>query len=197
VRRQLADRVRGLFAGRDTIDHALWHLLVNRVGGSFLTSELNRTRIYRACGLDIRTTAIHPACFFFSSQVSMGEGTWVGQGAYFDSRAPIVIGERCGIAPGARLITADHELGGPERRPGAYRPRPIVVEDGAWVGAGAIVLSGVTIGTGAVIGSGAVVLRDCEPNTLYGGVPARRLRDLPDGERSQEHAPSSGRPDGE
>ena len=30
-----------------------------------------------------------------------------------------------------------------------------------------------------MIAAGSVVTRDCEPNGLYGGVPARRLKDLP------------------
>jgi maltose O-acetyltransferase len=190
--------VRRGFAGRDTIDHALWHVLVNRVAGSFLVSELNRTRIYRACGLDVRTTAIHPGQWFFGSQIHIGEGAWLGQGSYFDTRAPITIGARAGIAPGVKLITADHELGGPERRAGAYAPRPIVVGEGAWVGASAIVLSGVTIGPGAVVASGSVVHRDCEPNTLYGGVPARPIRALEPGEAaSQQDAPRGSRSRGQ
>jgi acetyltransferase-like isoleucine patch superfamily enzyme len=181
--------VRRLFAGRDTIDHPVWHLLVNRLAGSFLVGELNRIRIYRACGLDVRSTAIHPGQWFFSSDVHIGEDTWVGQGVYFDTRAPIHVGRRVGIGPGVRLVTADHAMGGTERRAGAYAPRPIRVEDGAWVGTGATVLSGVTIGAGAVVAAGALVLRDCTPNTLYGGVPAKPIRVLDEGEAtSQQHA---------
>jgi maltose O-acetyltransferase len=183
---RLASAVRRRFAGRDTIDHPVWHLLVNRLAGSFLVGELNRTRIYRACGLDVRSTAIHPGQWFFSSQIHIGEGAWIGQGVYFDTRAPIHIGARVGISPGVRLVTADHEPGNPERRAGAYAPRPIRVEDGAWVGTGAIVLSGVTIGAGAVVAAGAVVHRDCEPHTLYGGVPARPIRKLGEDEAASQ-----------
>jgi maltose O-acetyltransferase len=189
----IASAVRRGFAGRDTIDHPLWHVLVNRVAGSFLVSELNRTRIYRACGLDVRSTAIHPGQWFFSSQIHIGEGAWLGQGSYFDTRAPITIGDRAGIAPGVKLITADHAMGGPGRRAGPYEPKPITVGEGAWVGASAIVLSGVTIGAGAVIASGSVVHRDCAPNMLYGGVPAKPIRALDAGEAdSQQHAARGG-----
>jgi maltose O-acetyltransferase len=173
-------------------------VLVNRIAGSFLVSELNRTRIYRACGLDVRSTAIHPGQWFFSSEIHIGEGAWLGQGGYFDTRAPITIGARAGIAPGVKLVTADHELGGPERRAGAYAPRPIVVGDGAWIGASATILSGVTIGPGAVIASGSVVHRDCEPHTLYGGVPAKPIRALEPGEAvSQQDAARSSRSGGQ
>jgi maltose O-acetyltransferase len=40
------------------------------------------------------------------------------------------------------------------------------------------VLPGVTIGAGCAVAAGAVVTADCEPDGLYAGVPARRVRDL-------------------
>jgi PAS domain S-box-containing protein len=52
----------------------------------------------------------------------------------------------------------------------------IIVEEGAWVGAGAIVLSGVRIGQGAVIGAGAVVLHDVPAGAVAVGVPARVVK---------------------
>ena len=43
---------------------------------------------------------------------------------------------------------------------------------------GRTILSGVTVGAGAVIAAGAVVTADCEPDALYGGIPAKLLRRL-------------------
>lgn len=42
----------------------------------------------------------------------------------------------------------------------------------------AMLLPGVTVGKGCVVAAGAVVAADCAPNGLYGGVPARRIKDL-------------------
>lgn len=53
---------------------------------------------------------------------------------------------------------------------------PIVVEKGAALGSGAIVLGGVRIGAGALIGAGAVVTRDVAPGETVAGVPARATR---------------------
>ena len=52
-----------------------------------------------------------------------------------------------------------------------------VIEDDVWIGYGAIVLSGVTIGTGSIIAAGSVVTKDVEPYTIYGGSPAKKIRD--------------------
>jgi UDP-2-acetamido-3-amino-2,3-dideoxy-glucuronate N-acetyltransferase len=50
-----------------------------------------------------------------------------------------------------------------------------VVERGASLGSGAIVLGGVRIGAGAIVGAGAVVTRDVEPGAVVAGSPARAL----------------------
>jgi acetyltransferase-like isoleucine patch superfamily enzyme len=54
--------------------------------------------------------------------------------------------------------------------------RGIEIGDDVWIGTGARILDNVRIGTGAVIAAGAVVVRDVEPYTVVGGVPARLIR---------------------
>ena len=51
-----------------------------------------------------------------------------------------------------------------------------VVEGGASLGSGALVLGGVRIGGGAIVGAGAVVTHDVEPGAVVAGVPARVLQ---------------------
>lgn len=48
-----------------------------------------------------------------------------------------------------------------------------VVERGASLGSGAVVLGGVRIGAGAIVGAGAVVTRDVPPGAVVVGSPAR------------------------
>lgn len=50
-----------------------------------------------------------------------------------------------------------------------------VVERGASLGSGAVVLGGVRVGAGAIVGAGAVVTRDVLPGTVVAGSPARAL----------------------
>jgi UDP-2-acetamido-3-amino-2,3-dideoxy-glucuronate N-acetyltransferase len=48
-----------------------------------------------------------------------------------------------------------------------------VVERGAALGSGAVVLGGIRIGAGALVGAGAVVTQDVGPGETVAGVPAR------------------------
>jgi UDP-2-acetamido-3-amino-2,3-dideoxy-glucuronate N-acetyltransferase len=48
-----------------------------------------------------------------------------------------------------------------------------IVERGASLGSGAIVLGGVRIGARALVGAGVVVTRDVAPDTIVAGIPAR------------------------
>jgi acetyltransferase-like isoleucine patch superfamily enzyme len=54
---------------------------------------------------------------------------------------------------------------------------PITVEEDVWIAANVTITANTRIARGCVIGANAVVTRDTEPMGLYGGVPARRLRD--------------------
>ena len=56
----------------------------------------------------------------------------------------------------------------------------VVIEDGAYIGTGAIIKQGsetkyITIGANAVVGMGAIVTKDVAPNSIVVGNPARPL----------------------
>ena len=53
------------------------------------------------------------------------------------------------------------------------------VKKGASVGANALLFPGVTIGEGAVVGAQAMVSSDVAPRTIFAGIPARKLGDVP------------------
>lgn len=55
---------------------------------------------------------------------------------------------------------------------------PIIIEDGCWIGANVVIMPGVTIKKGCVIGATALVTKDTEPNGLYVGKPAHKIKDL-------------------
>ena len=113
----------------------------------------------------------------FIGPVTVGDGTFMNRSCYI--RQNTTIGQRVNLGPFVKLITDGHDVGGPGRRAGQNTWHPIVIGDGAWLGAGVVVLGGVTVGEGTVVAAGAVVTKDLPPNVIAGGVPARVIREIP------------------
>jgi acetyltransferase-like isoleucine patch superfamily enzyme len=112
----------------------------------------------------------------------LGDRCVVGTGTNIRAAGGVIrIGERSNVSQNCTLIAANHVLD-PARghTGGAWDETRTGVTVGAnvWVGAGAVLLPGTTIGDNAVIAAGAVVRGVVPENELWGGVPARKLKDL-------------------
>lgn len=51
-----------------------------------------------------------------------------------------------------------------------------IVEDDVWIGYGSIIMSGVKICKGSIIAAGSVVTKDVDSYSIYGGVPAKKIK---------------------
>jgi acetyltransferase-like isoleucine patch superfamily enzyme len=116
-----------------------------------------------------------------AKRLRIGSGTLITQGAVFGLDATISIGKNVCIGPYAILHTGTHAIGPSSCRMdrGAVIPKRIVVEDGVWIGMGAMILPGVRLGRGSVVSAGAVVREDVAADTIVAGNPACAVRVLP------------------
>ena len=101
--------------------------------------------------------------------VKIGKGCKVQAFAFIPEN--VVIGDNVFIGPHVCFTNDKH----PPSHGAWKNDPPTVVEDGAAIGAGAVILPSVRIGKEAVIGAGAVVTKDVEPKTIIMGNPARSL----------------------
>jgi maltose O-acetyltransferase len=160
--------------------------MAQAVAGALPPLSFNRLRtaILRIGALSIgaRSLVMGPLYVYgeedWRNHFSIGTETFVTGPLHVNLGASVRIGDRVSVGADVFLLTVDHAIGDSSRRAGRLITAPIVIEDGAWLGARVTVLPGVTIGAGAVIAAGAVVSRDVPPNSLVGGVPARVLRFL-------------------
>ena len=90
----------------------------------------------------------------------------------------IVIGNNVSIAFNCTFINSTHEIGDDNQRAGLGVTKKIIVEDGCWIGAHTTILPGVRIAKGCVIAADSLLTSSTEPNGLYMGNPAKRVRDL-------------------
>lgn len=112
------------------------------------------------------------------SRIKVGRNCIIGEFSIIRGQGGVVIGDDVIIAPHVQIMAVDHVFDDPNRPilEQGLRALGIEIEDGVWIGAGAIILDGIRIGRGAVVGAGAVVTRDVAPHTVVAGVPARLIR---------------------
>lgn len=94
--------------------------------------------------------------------------------------AKVLCGNNVWIGPGTLISTVNHPLNPAGRRAHLGIAKPVRIGDDVWIGGNVTILPGVTIGNNCVIAAGAVVTKDIPDNTLVGGVPAKKIRDLVD-----------------
>lgn len=111
-------------------------------------------------------------------RLTIGQDCWFNSGCHFELGDAITIGNSVSFGHDVLLLTTSHSIGPAGRRAGPRFSRPIVIDDGAWLGSRAIVLPGITIGASSVVSAGAVVTADVPPNTVVAGAPARPVRTL-------------------
>ncbi|MEW6754953.1 MAG: acyltransferase [Candidatus Latescibacterota bacterium] len=133
-----------------------------------------------------RHTGLYDGTFFDlgpGGEVVIGDYCTV-VGAIFCTDRRIVVGDHVLMAH--EVVLADAAVGvppGPAGAPApsvanplACEPLAIVVEDGAWIAAGAVLLAGARIGRDAIVGAGAVVDFAVPALGLVAGNPARLVR---------------------
>lgn len=127
-----------------------------------------------------KNAKIHSQCFIGcgSGKLIVGKGSYINYRTFLDLGNDITIGKNCSIAFCCVFVNSTHTLGSGEHRAGRVITAPIVVEDGCWIGANCTIMPGVTIAQGCIIGANALVTRSTEPNGLYIGHPAKRIKDL-------------------
>ena len=128
---------------------------------------------------------------YVRERASIGAGTVVGRGSAIDN--DVTIGERVRIQTDvyvtAGSVVEDDVFLGPRalttnddtmNRGGSLEG--VVLRRACRIGGGAVLVPGVEVGEEAYVAAGAVVTRDVPPRAVVMGVPAREVRQVPDGD---------------
>ncbi len=170
---------------------------------SLLTFQAERPHSSIVAGDDLVTWYRVRLHAWGNGTITIGNCCSLGSDTVIHCRDRVAIGNYVLIAPGVRvwdfephslameerMVEIDHtrrtlwpDFSGRARAGAPFVPhfpgKPVVIEDGVWVGADAIILKGSRIGRGAVIGAGAVVAGEIPPFCVAAGNPARVVREL-------------------
>jgi putative colanic acid biosynthesis acetyltransferase WcaF len=176
VRNDLFDPGKGLDRGHSRLIEAVWYLFKCAF---FLTAlpfpSGIKVIILRCFGASVgRGVVIKPRVnIHFPWKLSVGNHTWIGEEVFILNFEPVTIGAHCCVSQRAFLCAGNHDYRQPDMQ---YRNRPIVIEDGAWIGAQAFVSPGVTIAMEAVITAGSVVTKNQPPKMVCGGNPCAVIK---------------------
>ena len=111
----------------------------------------------------------------------VGDNCWLGERCWIDNMEDVTLGDNVVVSQGAYLCTGNHDWTDPGM---GLTAQPILIGNGAWVGAFARVAPGRRLAEESILLLGGVMLRDSEPRGIYAGNPAelvrwRVLRDTP------------------
>ena len=111
--------------------------------------------------------------------ISIGDNVHINARCWFSGGGGLTIGNNALIGPHVIIHTANHNYINREipMNNQGHTFNAVVIEDDVWIGANATILPGVTIRKGCIIGAGSVVTKSTEEFAIYGGIPAKKIKD--------------------
>jgi len=106
--------------------------------------------------------------------LEVGNYVWIGERVWIDNLAKVTIDEGATISQGALLLTGNHNY---KSEQFDLMVSEIYIEEGAWVGAKAIVGPGVRIGKNSMLTLGSRTSKSLDAGGIYDGIPAQRVKE--------------------
>ena len=162
--------------GAGFIKQTLWYF----VNALFVRASWNpfmgiKIALLKAFGAKIGKGLVikNNVCIKFPWKLTIGDYVWLGENCWIDNLDKVTIGNQVCISQGALLLTGNHDY---TLTSFDYRNAPIVIEDGAWIGAKAVVCPGVIVHSHAILTVGSIATKEMEDYGIYQGNPAKLIR---------------------
>jgi acetyltransferase-like isoleucine patch superfamily enzyme len=133
------------------------------------------TEIQRLCRIHLGDGAAD------KPQLTVGARVFIGQCTHISVMQPMHIGDHALIGANCYLLTNQHRFQSREIpiRDQGYETAPLAIGADVWIGANCVVMPGIVIGRGAIIGASSVVNKNVGEYEIWGGLPARKIKDRP------------------
>ncbi len=106
--------------------------------------------------------------------LEIGDNVWIGEKAWIDNLARVNIGNNVCLSQGCMLLTGNHDY---TKQAFDLIINQVILEDGVWIGAKAIVCGGVICKRHSVLSVGSVATDDLEAAGIYKGNPALKVKE--------------------
>lgn len=155
----------------------LWYFVSSLfIRPSFIPFMRFKLFLLRLFGARIGKGTLLKPCVIIKSPwyLTVGNDCWIGEKVWIDNIDKVCIGDNVCISQGALLLTGNHNY---RSLKFDYKNASIILEDGVWIGAKAVVCPGVKAYSHSILTVGSVATKNLEAYGIYQGNPAVKIRD--------------------
>lgn len=156
----------------------LYNITTGRGSVGYFIRYIMLNSLIKRCGKNVR---IEPHVYINNYEgLSIGDNTSINAFSYIIASGGVDIGSNVSIAHNCSIVSETHNWN-EKNIPISYNKitsTPIVIADDVWVGCGVRIIGPCTIPSRTIVAAGAVVKGKLESHKIYGGVPAKILKDI-------------------
>ena len=163
-------------SGAGPFKNAAWYFLGRPLlRAAWMTSSAVRVYLLRWFGAAIGHGVVIKPSFDvkYPWHLTIGDHCWLGEHVWIDNLATVTLASNVCVSQGAYLCTGNHDWSDPHF---GLRVDPVVLGEGSWVGAKAILTPGSRLGVCSVAAAGALISGTVPDFEIYAGNPARLIR---------------------
>jgi len=118
----------------------------------------------------------------YEGSLLLKEGVRINDYVMLDITHDLIINEEVVVGQYSIIFTHDHNYKTSNRAvwKGEIELGTVLIDAGTWIGAKTVIMKNVKIGKRALIASGAIVTKDCQAQSIYAGVPAKKIKSIID-----------------
>lgn len=164
-----------LHIGASAFKQVLWYVInILFFKNGFSISSSLKVSLLRSFGANIGKGVVIKPCvnIKYPWKLSIGNYAWIGEHVWIDNIAVVTIGDNVCLSQGSLLLTGNHNYKTPTFD---LLPGSIILEEGVWIGAKAIVCPGVVCASHSVLSVASVANGNLLPYGIYKGNPALKV----------------------
>lgn len=116
-----------------------------------------------------------------NSRILIGDNCYFNHNCSITSLDKITIGNNCMFGNNVIIVDHNHLIKADNIAGDEFEKAEVKIGNNVWIGANTVILQGVEIGENSVVAAGAVVTENIGSKEIWGGVPAKKIKDINNG----------------